>query len=153
MEKTTFYASGLKFSCKRCSSCCREASGFVYLTEKDLNNLMSALKMERDNFIAVYCRWVTDWKGDEVLSLKEKSNKDCILWDSGCAVYTARPLQCITFPFWDSVLNSKQSWDIAASGCPGMNSGKLHTQKAIDEDIELRASEPIINKTVQGIGG
>jgi len=147
MEKALFYADGLKFSCKRCSSCCRYDSGFVYLSEGDIKNLLSALKMDRNNFLKTYCRWVTNWKGDEVLSLKEKSNKDCILWNDGCTVYTGRPLQCITFPFWESIVSSVEAWEIAAVSCPGINNGQLHSQKAIGRDIELRASEPIINRT------
>ena len=149
MKSASFYACGLKFSCKRCSSCCRYDSGFVYLSEKDLKNLTTALKTDRNSFLQTYCRWVTDWKGDEVLSLKEKINKDCILWNDGCTVYAARPLQCITFPFWETILTSAQAWEAVASGCPGMNSGELHTEKAIGEDIRMRASQPIINR-VQG---
>jgi Fe-S-cluster containining protein len=143
---TGFYTSGLKFSCKRCSSCCRYDAGFVYLCENDLNKLIMKLNMDRNSFIRTYCRWVTDSNGKEVLSLKEKINKDCILWDSGCMVYTERPLQCRTFPFWESIVASAQSWDIAASGCPGMNSGELHSEKAIGGYIKMSASEPIIKR-------
>jgi hypothetical protein len=146
MEKSFLDVNGLRFSCKRCSSCCREASGYVFLSDNDLQKLASVLKMDKKSIIAVYCRWVTDWKGEEVLSLKEKSNMDCILWDNGCTVYTSRPLQCITFPFWDSVIATEQNWEIAASGCPGMNSGDLHTKYKIDENIKLRISQPIINR-------
>jgi Fe-S-cluster containining protein len=141
-----FYASGLKFSCKRCSACCRYEAGFVFLSGKDVEKLASRLKMDPPVFLRTYCRWVTDWQGEEVLSLKEKSNKDCIFWDSGCTVYKARPLQCRTFPFWDSVVFSSQNWEIAASGCPGINSGKRHSARAIDECVKMRISEPILNK-------
>ena len=147
MKNKPFYASGLKFSCKRCSSCCRYDSGFVFLSEKDLENLAEMLKQDKSRVLSIYCRWVTDWKGDEVLSLKEKSNKDCILWESGCIVYTSRPLQCKAFPFWESIVSSSQNWEIAASDCPGINSGELHTKTAIEGIIKSRASEKIINKT------
>ena len=147
MENTPFYASGLHFSCKRCSACCRYESGFVFLSEADLKKLMITLKLDRKNFLAAYCRWVTDWKGDETLSLKEKSNKDCILWDNGCTVYNARPLQCITFPFWESILASKEAWGIAASGCPGVNNGQFHTEETINRCLKSRSSQPIVNRT------
>jgi len=100
--------------------------------------------MEKNRFIKTYCRWVTDTNGREVLSLRERSNKDCILWDSGCLVYTARPLQCSTFPFWETIVASAQTWETAASGCPGMNSGVLHSAQAIGRYIELRASQSIL---------
>ena len=146
MTNKPFYASGLNFSCKRCSSCCRYDAGFVFLSEKDLEKLSRELKIDSSRFIKVYCRWVMDWQGKEVLSLKEKSNKDCVFWDSSCTVYHARPLQCRTFPFWESIVSSAQNWEITASGCPGINSGTLHTEKAINENVESRIREPIINR-------
>jgi len=147
MKGMPFYDSGLKFSCKRCSSCCRYDSGFVFLSEKDLEKMTEELKTDRNSFIKMYCRWVKDWDGKEVLSLKEKSSKDCILWDQSCVVYSARPLQCRAFPFWENIMASAESWETAASGCPGINNGEFHTRKKIEEQIRMRTSEPIINRS------
>ena len=146
MDNAPFYDSGLYFSCKRCSACCRYDSGFVYLSENDILKLTAALEMERNALINKYCRWVPDWQGNEVLSLREKNNNDCILWENGCIVYNARPLQCVTFPFWESVVVSAHAWAMAASGCPGMNSGELHTKSEIDEKINKHICDSIINK-------
>jgi len=146
MANVPFYASGLKFSCKRCSSCCRYESGFVFLSKKDLEKLASLTKMDNISFINTYCRWVTDNRGKEVLSLIEKNNKDCIFWDSGCMIYNARPLQCVTFPFWESVISSEYNWKIAGTGCPGINSGELHSGMEIGQYLQLRTSEPIVNR-------
>jgi uncharacterized protein len=146
MANVPFYASGLKFSCKRCSSCCRYESGFVFLSEKDLNKMTFITKMDNNSFIGAYCRWVNDWKGKQVLSLKEKSNKDCIFWDSGCMIYDARPVQCVTFPFWESVVSSEYNWKAASSGCPGINNGELHDGEKIARYLQLRTSEPVINR-------
>jgi Fe-S-cluster containining protein len=142
-----FYESGLKFSCKRCSACCRYESGYVFLSENDMTKLLNHLKMEKNDFMKTYCRWIRQPGNKEFLSLKEKSGKDCIFWDDGCTVYTGRPLQCVSFPFWADVVVSAKSWAAAASGCPGMNSGKLHTSKKIKEYLEMRTSEPIIYRS------
>ncbi|MCL2809349.1 MAG: YkgJ family cysteine cluster protein [Treponema sp.] len=147
MDNTKFYSQGLKFSCKKCSTCCRYDSGFVFLSEDDLDKLISSLRITKKNIIDTYCRWVTDWKGDEVLSLKEKFNKDCVLWDNGCIVYKARPAQCVTFPFWESTVASEAAWEMTATGCPGINTGELYSKEAIEEILELRASQPIINRS------
>jgi Fe-S-cluster containining protein len=146
MTNAPFYAAGLKFSCKRCSSCCRYDSGYVFLSEKDLKKLADSLNMDKDRFVRTYCRWVTGMQEAESLSLKEKSNKDCVFWDSGCSVYSFRPLQCSSFPFWPSILSSSESWKIAATACPGMNTGELHSQKAIEKCVKLRGTEPVITK-------
>lgn len=141
-----FYSAGLRFSCKKCSACCRYDSGYVFISEKDLVDLAAELKMDANGFQKTYCRWVTGWQGTETLSLKEKSNNDCILWNSGCSVYNARPLQCRAFPFWEAIVNSEDSWKIAASGCPGMNSGAMHDMKTIVKFLEMRTKEPPISK-------
>jgi len=147
MTGVSFYASGLKFTCKRCSSCCRYDPGFVYLSLNDLEGLITELKMDKKRFIKTYCRWIVNSRGDEVLSLKEKSNKDCILWNDGCLVYKNRPLQCRSFPFWQSIVSSSKAWNITATGCPGMNNGDIVTPEKISEYLKMRVDEPIINKS------
>jgi len=150
-EKSPFYAQGLLFSCTRCSACCRFESGFVFLSEKDASLLCSALNMELKSFTETYCRWVPAENGKSELSLKEKSNYDCILWGKepveGCMVYEQRPLQCRAFPFWPSIVNSKKNWEMAALDCPGMGKGKLHSAASIREWLDAREKEPIISRS------
>jgi Fe-S-cluster containining protein len=102
--------------------------------------------MDRNGFIKTYCRWVDDWDGGKVLSLKEKASKDCIFWENGCKVYTARPFQCVSFPFWESIVSSEKAWKTAASGCPGMNNGMLYSKEAIEAFLKTRALQPIISR-------
>lgn len=146
MTQTPFYACGLKFSCKRCSACCRYESGHVFLSEKDVKLLAGRLKMDYNGFTKTFCRWIPMDKGRELLSLKEKSNFDCVFWDSGCKVYSDRPVQCRTFPFWQSVAGNRWAWETAASGCPGMNSGEMHDEKAITAYFELQNKEPHVER-------
>ena len=88
------------------------------------------------------------------LSLKEKSNFDCIFWkadsnDAGaCSVYKSRPLQCRAFPFWDSVIISKKSWETAGKDCPGIDRGELHSHETIDKWLALKETEPIMSRGV-----
>ena len=35
-----------------------------------------------------------------------------------CKLYQARPTQCRTWPFWQEVVESAETWDQAANGCP-----------------------------------
>jgi Fe-S-cluster containining protein len=140
-----FYARGLRFSCARCSECCRIDPGFVFLREGDLSALVPALKTKYAEFIQRYCRWTPDVDGKERLSLKEKANYDCILWSNGCACYEARPLQCRTYPFWPSMLASRKTWE--AMSCPGMGRGTLHSREEIEALLALQSAEPIIERT------
>ena len=106
--------------------------------------------METTGFIRTYCRWVKSEEKKENLSLKEKSNFDCIFWDYGCKVYNARPVQCRTFPFWQSLTAGNDTWEMASLGCPGINSGKLYDREEIDAFILLRAGQLLVEKNMKG---
>ena len=152
MNQEPFYASGLRFSCTRCSSCCRKESGFVYLSQNDLSRLAKKFQMDYTAFITTWCRWVPFDRGRDRLSLREKSNFDCIFWSGECTVYQARPLQCSTFPFWDSVLCSKEAWEAAGSSCPGINAGESHNREEIADCLRLLEEELVIERETPRLG-
>ncbi|GHV16682.1 zinc/iron-chelating domain-containing protein [Spirochaetia bacterium] len=106
----------------------------MFLSKRDTGLLAAEFDLTPDEFVKVYCRWVPS-EGAPRLSLKEKSNYDCIFWDSGCSVYEKRPIQCITFPFWASNLRSAAAWDGAAQYCPGMGKGELHPAEYIESCV------------------
>ena len=150
-----FYDQGLRFSCARCSVCCRFESGFVFLSEKDISLLISALNTNYEEFTETYCRWIPAENGELKLSLKEKTNYDCVFWASrpaeGCMVYDARPLQCRAFPFWASIVDDVNNWEEAAQDCPGMGKGMLYSKGAIQNWLSMREKEPIIIRTLRGV--
>jgi len=143
-EKKTFYDGGLRFSCSRCSDCCRHEPGFVFLSDTDIRLLAEEVKIQYNTFVETYCRWVPAPGGGEQLSLKEKPNFDCIFWQNGCTVYKNRPLQCRTFPFWKSNLYSQQAWE--SLSCPGINRGELHSPAKIETCLAQRREEPVITR-------
>jgi hypothetical protein len=144
MSEDLFYKDGLRFECTRCSECCRHTPGYVFLSEADIDPLCRALAMTRQSFFHRYCRRVRFGIAQR-LSLKEKSNIDCILWDKGgCSVYHARPLQCRSFPFWGSCLSSAEKWEQQGTLCPGINHGGLHSCEEIEGWLAQRAQEPFI---------
>jgi Fe-S-cluster containining protein len=155
-ERSPFYTEGLRFSCTRCSTCCRFESGFVFLSEKDTSVLTDALCMKFEDFIDTYCRWIPSMNGIDKLSLKEKSNKDCIFWalepNAGCLIYNSRPLQCRSFPFWSSILNNKTNWALTAKSCPGMDNGNLFSQDSIKEWLVMQENEMIISRHILSKG-
>lgn len=144
--KESFYQKGLRFSCQRCSSCCRHDPGFVNLSEKDLSNLIAWATTDRDSFIENYCRWVARPDGYEYLCLKEKENFDCILWSEGCIAYENRPFQCSSYPFWPSLLTDEDWWAANACDCPGVNKGVLHSAEEIELFLARRKEEPYIKR-------
>jgi Fe-S-cluster containining protein len=141
MSSQPFYASGLRFSCTRCSNCCRHTSGYVFLSSPDLDAIAGALAIDRPEALRRYCRQVDSGLAVRV-SLKEKANLDCIFWENGgCSIYEARPLQCRSFPFWSSCLSSHAEWEHHAAQCPGMGQGALHPKRAIESWLRKRLEE------------
>ena len=70
-----------------------------------------------DRFEQLYVRRVGIRK-----SLKEFANGDCVFFDSqqrNCNVYSARPRQCRTWPFWDSNLKDAAAWAATWKPAPG----------------------------------
>jgi Fe-S-cluster containining protein len=145
MKKALLYEDGLRFSCVRCSACCRYESGYVFLSRSDLDALASELKMTSDNFTAAYCRWIGP-PGFSRLSLREKSNLDCVFWKDGCTVYKARPCQCRSFPFWPAILESPSAWENTALSCPGIGKGVVHTKEEIETRLREQLGEAIITR-------
>lgn len=73
-------------------------------------------------------------------SLVEFESGDCVFFDSvtrKCQVYTARPRQCRTWPFWDSNLSSPDEWARTCEACPGSGKGKLYSLEAIETQRKI----------------
>jgi Fe-S-cluster containining protein len=119
----------------------------VFLSERDAAGLAESLRMAYASFVETYCRWVPDKWGTEQLSLREKSNYDCVFWKDGCSVYEVRPLQCRSFPFWHSVIISAEAWNEAARSCPGMGKGALHSIEEIMAYLQQEDAENVVIRT------
>ncbi len=130
-----WYEKGVKFKCTECGKCCTGPSGYVWITEKDIDKLAKHLHLSKEEFKKKYTRIAY-----ERIALKDKNSKgDCIfLNQKKCEVYTSRPIQCQAFPWWSGILDSKQSWDTEAKDCEGINhpEGKLFSKEEIQEKLE-----------------
>jgi Fe-S-cluster containining protein len=147
VPKGSFYAEGLRFSCTRCSACCRFDPGYVFLSKEDAEGLAAFLKIAYTDFVEKYCRWIPYGGGISRLSLKETSNYDCVFWKEGCSVYDARPLQCRTFPFWPGNLVSEKTWAKVAASCPGMDRGELHEVEYIEDALARERARRVISRS------
>ncbi len=125
-----FYKDGLRFSCQKCGKCCRIPNGIVHLTEKDIERIAEFFDSSLEEIFSRFTH-----REQKYRVLNELLNGDCIFFreGKGCIIYSARPEQCRTFPFWRQNLRSQIAWDSAASECPGMNSGKLYSFDEIEK--------------------
>ncbi len=132
----------LKFSCNGCGQCCRFKGGVVLLSQDDLDRLCQWAQLEPQQFIRVYCQWIRNSDGKEYLCLRtmhgNPETDDCIFWDSsipGCQCYSARPVQCSTYPFWTKILADEKSWNGEKAHCPGINEGQPHDEEEILREL------------------
>jgi hypothetical protein len=156
LPQEPWYADGLKFTCTQCGNCCTGGPGYVWISEREIERLAEFLQLTARQVLNRYCRQIgSRW------SLKERRTSeglyDCIflteqpgaaphrrevgkgqpvpLKRRGCSIYPVRPLQCRTWPFWDSNLSSQEMWVHSARRCPGMDRGSRKFTRARIESL------------------
>ncbi|TWU15154.1 YkgJ family cysteine cluster protein [Allorhodopirellula heiligendammensis] len=133
--RSPWYADGLRFECTQCGACCSGEPGYVFIDESET----AAMAKELELSVAEFERKFTRPVGNQT-SLIEYPDGDCIFLDPKsrhCLVYQARPIQCRTWPFWDSTLETPADWQDTCDVCPGAGSGQLYTL----DQIEIRRRE------------
>ncbi len=140
-----WYADGLQFTCTQCGRCCGGAPGYVWVSDEECGALAAELNMTPEAFIEKHTRTAPGGRR----SLLEKPNRDCQFLARDrhgkalCLVYHARPVQCRTWPFWSSNLESAADWKSAARSCPGMNAGTHHALPVIQAALTANGSLPL----------
>jgi len=141
-----WYSDGLAFECTMCGNCCTGPPGAVWFDDEEGLAMAEAMGIDVRTF---YRRYVRSINGRQ--SLRERHGRhgfDCVLLDrdsgscrAGCRVYSARPVQCRTWPWWSENLEDRESWERAkrATPCPGMGQGTVVPLEQIT--INLRKSE------------
>ena len=129
-EKRPWYHHGLQFECTQCGACCSGAPGYVWVEQEEIDAMADSMGLAVDEFESQFVRRVGAQK-----SLREYPDGDCILLDPEhrtCLVYKARPVQCRTWPFWDSTLETKKAWKETCEECPGAGKGRLYSLEEIE---------------------
>jgi len=135
--KKQWFEEGLRFSCRRCGTCCTGEPGYVFLKQGEEQDMASLLGMDVAAFRQKYVRRV-----GERTSLREEKDGRCIFFaDRGCRVYSCRPVQCLSFPFWMVILARRETWEEMAGECPGMNRGRLFSRREIEGLCRARAGK------------
>jgi hypothetical protein len=96
-----------------------------------MQDLADLLEISWDEFERLYTR-----KIGIRYSLKEFPNGSCVFFNEekrNCNVYSARPRQCRTWPFWDSNLRTPEAWKRTCEVCPGSGTGQLYQLPEIEE--------------------
>jgi uncharacterized protein len=127
-----WYKEGLRFECRQCGMCC-SVSGMVWVTRSEIWRISRYLGMSEEVFTKAYVKEL----GSQ-LTLGERADGGCLLLDPGtksCKVYTVRPQQCSSFPFWPELLKNQVTWARESTLCPGMNKGRIWELREIKKKM------------------
>ncbi len=134
-DRPYFFDAGLRFECTGCGQCCTGAPGTVFMNAPTADRIAAHLKLTRAAFLKAYAYPLRDGH-----SLREKPNGDCVFYaDNKCAIYSVRPTQCRTYPFWPENLRSEAAWRRTCGECPGIGGGRAHGR----EEILARVQESL----------
>ena len=134
-EKEPWYKDGLRFTCTGCGDCCTGSPGYVWVNNDEIAKLAALVQLSVEDFEAENVRRVGARK-----SLVEYENGDCVFFDNKsrkCGVYSARPRQCRTWPFWDSNIRSPEAWAVTCEVCPGSGQGRLYQLEEIQQQAAV----------------
>lgn len=129
-----WYKDGLAFACTRCGKCCTGEPGFVWVNDEEVAALAAKLGEPLNEVLGLYTRTTRGKR-----TLREKANGDCVFFDrqKGCTVYTVRPRQCRTWPFWESNVESPEAWEATMQDCPGAGRGDLIPAEEITRRVKV----------------
>jgi Fe-S-cluster containining protein len=129
-----WYRDGLRFECTRCGKCCTGFPGFVWVSDEEVRALAEFRGETRDEVIGLYTRLINGKR-----TLREKLNHDCTFYDAeqGCTIYSVRPRQCRTWPFWESTAGTPEAWKETQEACPGAGHGQLISADEITRRIKV----------------
>ncbi len=102
----------------------------VWVNAREVIALAKSMELDEQTFRRKFVRNV-----GTRFSLVEYPDGDCIFLDPetrGCLVYEVRPIQCRTWPFWNSNVKSPQAWEETCRVCPGAGKGRLYSIEQID---------------------
>ena len=123
-----WYAPGLSFACTQCGNCCTGPSGYVWFDDDEARAMAEHLGVSEAEFRQRYAHKIFGrWSLNEVKV--KRGQYDCVFLkrdDAGkalCSIYSVRPTQCRTWPFWPGNLSSPAAWERAGRTCPGMQQG------------------------------
>ena len=121
---------GLRFECTKCGHCCTGPTGFVKITPGEAEAMAARLGVGERVFHERYTRNTP--VGRSLREVRTDFGYDCVFLDRSaipgkavCPLYTDRPLQCRTWPFWDSNIRSRKAWQETCDVCPGCGQGEL----------------------------
>ena len=112
-----------RFACTGCGECCTGRGSYVI-------EISRAEQRRLQNFLGISWDWLRRRYvfrfDDETEGIRMHPNGDCVFLgaDRRCRIYSVRPKQCRTYPFWPELV-SRKAWRVEAQRCEGIGRGPV----------------------------
>ncbi len=104
------------FKCQNSGNCCK-AAGYVYITPENRQKMAALLDLSLIEFQQSYTQKENGW---EVIA-SPYFRQNCFLdAQNKCAVYSARPQACRTYPDWPNIWETDDTLLTESKSCPGL---------------------------------
>lgn len=150
----TWWGNGqneVNFDCTGCGKCCTN-DGEVWMNTDEFADLVMHLKQTKredeiqdilEKYVADYMPGWAKLKNKDIVQENGLKTDGCVFLDDEgkhCTIYSARPVQCRTYPWWPRLLHNESTWNAEAlpegeswtperGGCEGVNSKDLDKSK------------------------
>jgi len=115
----------LRFECTGCGGCCTGRANskleyYVAVTPAERERIRKYLGVSPAWFRRRYLQRFDDGQ----YSLRWSPDR-CVFLDGAkrCRIYPVRPAQCVTYPFWPDIVESRHGWRAEARRCEGIGRG------------------------------
>jgi len=133
---TVWWNDGLPFACTQCGKCCHAHGEMtkVYVNYQDRKRLAEHFGVNLANFNRRY----TQSEDSGHRSLRFVDGHCIFLEGTVCSVHDAKPTQCGTWPFWQELLVSEETYrEDVMDFCPGSNAaGPVVSAASIRQQME-----------------
>ena len=126
----------LRFECTGCGDCCRGNPGqyYVYVSPGEAGKIQDFLGVSGAWFRRRYLARLDA----TTFGIRMMPAGYCSFLDSAgqCRIYSVRPVQCRTYPWWPEVVETRSGWRYEAKRCEGINRGAIVPLKKIKSALK-----------------
>lgn len=126
-----------RFECTGCGRCCTgdPAKHYVEVSREEQKRIYRHLQLEARAFRRQYLETAED--DSEGIRLLSSGHCPFLQADNRCAIYSVRPNQCLTYPFWPELVARQASWEDEKKRCEGIGRGPVISDQEIDARLTL----------------
>lgn len=130
-----FYKSTpLHFECTGCGACCTGGADHVVETSAtERSAIRTYLNLSAAWFRRRYLVRVD--AGSLGIRLEQNGRCPFLAASNRCRIYSVRPRQCRTYPWWPELIENKSDWSTEARRCEGMNRGARVPLSTIERNL------------------